>query len=244
MKLLIVCLSMLVPLVATASLSVASAKTQTSLQKPPDPILTWSRRALRAVLHRDAAVKAVIARPVVTTHPAVARLNENAYVVVRGVDLAALEVRLEGATDSLGRPLPWKPLRLRAGAWTGVLPRPALRGAYPIELRTHGEARVLRSEHWLFRVFATGTLGRPAFGTPELVARWWVSTIAHGRLVALKRWPRSAFDQRVVQLNRLLVVAYSRPGMPRVGDRLGIWITAVRTSYGGDWRLLEATTAP
>ena len=183
--------------------------------------------------------------PVVATRPAVARLNQDAYIDVHMADpTAALEVKLDGATDAQGRPLPWRPLRFRAGLWTVLLPRPSLSGVYPIELRKRAGSTVMRSQNWLFRVYAAGTLDRPSFKTPELVARWWVRAIAHAHLVGLKRWPRPAFDHRVRQLHQLVVVAYGRPSMPGLRDRLGIWITAVRNRYAGNWRLLEATVAP
>jgi len=77
------------------------------------------------------------------------------------------------------------------------------------------------------------------------VARWWVQNIPGGaKLVALKRWPRPAFDRRDPRLHRLLVLAYSRTGHPAVHDRLGIFVTAGRDGYGGHWRLLEATAVP
>ena len=183
--------------------------------------------------------------PLVATRPAVARLYQDAFIDVHmPVSTGALEVKLDGATDALGRPLPWRRLRFSAGLWTGLLPRPGLRGAYPIELRKRAGSTVMRSENWLFRVYAAGTLDRPSFKTPELVARWWVREIAHAQLVGLKRWPRPAFDHRVRQLHQLVVVAYGRPSMPGLRDRLGIWITAVRNRYAGNWRLLEATVAP
>jgi hypothetical protein len=49
---------------------------------------------------------------------------------------------------------------------------------------------------------------------------------------------------RITSLNQLLVVAYSPRGTPAPSERLGVWITAVREGYGGDWRLLEATVTP
>ena len=90
-----------------------------------------------------------------------------------------------------------------------------------------------------------GTLSRPSFATPEGVARWWVRTATgHARLTALRRWPRPGFDLRDQRLHQLLVVAYSPVGHPGVGDRLGMFITAVRDGFNGRWRLLEATLQP
>jgi hypothetical protein len=94
------------------------------------------------------------------------------------------------------------------------------------------------------RVFAPGTRARPSFDEPSDVVRWWVRAIPHGTLVAFKAWPRPAFDRRDPRLHRLFVVAYSPPGHPLVGDRLGMFVTAFRNSYGGRWQLLEATVEP
>jgi hypothetical protein len=183
--------------------------------------------------------------PDVSTYPAVALRGQRALVIVRGLDPPpSVEVRLQGARSLTGMPFPWRRLQRGQDAWAGVLPRPALRGVYPIELRIGGGPTVLRSKHWLFRVLALGTLSRPSFATPEQVAGWWVRTVPRARLVAMRRWPRPAFDGRDPRLHQLLVVAYSPPGDSRVRDRLGMWITAFRDGYGGRWRLLEATVMP
>lgn len=178
----------------------------------------------------------------VELRPSVVRLGEQAAIAVRGVHADGLEVLLDGATDFSGRQLAWRSLRLVGGAWLGTLPLPALRGVYPIVLRTHtGE---IRSERWLLRVFAPGTGSRPSFGDPEEVARWWVRTVARGTFVALKTWPRPGFDRRDPRLHRLFVVAYSPLDHPGVDERLGMFVTAVRDGYGGRWRFLEATVSP
>ena len=104
---------------------------------------------------------------------------------------------------------------------------------------------MLRSDHWLLRVFARGTLARPAFKTPEEVAAYWVSTVgAKARIDALRRWPRPAFDRRDRRLHQLMVIAYSPDAKTKARDRLGIFVTAVRDGYHGRWRLLEATAVP
>src|SRR6266508_1683007 len=127
--------------------------------------------------------------------------------------------------------------------WRGVLPAPEFRGEYPVELRIGPGTRVLRSNRWLLRVFARGTLERPVYRSPEAVARWWVSTLpGPATLEAMKRWPRPLFDKRDPRLHQLLVVAYSLPGGRAVRDRLGRFVTAVRDEQG--WRLLEATVTP
>jgi hypothetical protein len=97
----------------------------------------------------------------------------------------------------------------------------------------------------MLHVFLAGTLSRPSFATPEGVAKWWVRTATgHGRLVALRRWPRPGFDLRDRRLHQLLVVAYSPVGHPGVDERRGMFITAVRNGFGSRWCLLEATLQP
>jgi len=181
--------------------------------------------------------------PQVSLQPTVAVLRQPAAITVTGVQARTLEARLVGATTTLGRPLGWTPLRPTVGGWHGVLPAPELRGVYAVELRAG--TRMLRSPTWRLRVFALGTLARPSFTTAEAVARWWVRTLpGHPTFVALKHWPRPAFDRRDRRLHRLLVVAYSPPGRPAVRDRLGMFVTAVRDGLRGRWRLLEATAQP
>jgi hypothetical protein len=190
-------------------------------------------------------VSALADAPVVFAQPAVVRLRESASVAVRGLASPWLEVRLAGATAPNGSPLGWRPLHRVGETWCGRLPKPSLRGIYPIEVRAAAGSPVLRSAKWMFRVFAAGTLSRPSFATPEGVAKWWVRTATdHARLVALKRWRRPGFDLRDRRLHQLLVVAYSPAGHPGVDDRLGMFITAVRDGFNGRWRLLEATVQP
>jgi hypothetical protein len=183
--------------------------------------------------------------PVVVAEPAIVGLGKSASITVRGFAGPRLQMRLAGATMPGGRPLGWRPLLLAGPIWRGSLPKPALRGIYPIELRAGVGRPVVRSASWMFRVFASGTLSRPSFATAEDVARWWVRGVPeHARLVALKRWRRPAFDRRDRRLHQLLVVAYSPAGHPLVRDRLGMFITTVRDGFNGRWRLLEATVAP
>ena len=117
-------------------------------------------------------------------------------------------------------------------------------GVYPVELRTGADASPLRPARVFLRVLARGTQTRPAFDNPIDVVRWWVRTVPRATLVALKPWPRPALDRRDVRMHRLFAVAYSAPGRPAVGDRLGMFVTAFRDGYGGPWRLLEATVQP
>jgi hypothetical protein len=180
----------------------------------------------------------------VALRPAVLTLGQPATIVVTGIETRTLEARLSGASKARGDPVPWTRLRLVQGRWRGTLPAPELRGIYPVELRTGPGAPLLRSKSWLLRVFARGTLARPSFTTAEGVARWWVRTVPGAKLVALRRWPRPAFDRRDVRLHQLFVLAYSLAGRPAVSDRLGIFVTAVRDGFDGQWRLLEATTVP
>ena len=159
--------------------------------------------------------------------PDVVARGHASSIEVTGIRSRTLQVRLVGASANSGRPIPWTPLHLAHGIWHAKLEMPELRGIYPVELRVGPGARILRSDEWLLRVFAKGTFARPSFDTPEDVARWWVQNIPGGaKLVALKRWPRPAFDRRDPRLHRLLVLAYSPTGHPAVHDRLGIFVTA------------------
>ena len=181
----------------------------------------------------------------VTVRPAVVLRGHGAAVTVTGIAAPSLEVRAAGASVNLGKRLPWTPLRFTDGAWHGVLPASEFRGIYPLELRIRRGSRVWRSDRWLLRVFARGTLARPTFSTPEGAARWWVRTLpSHATLAAVKRWPPPAFDLRDPRLHQILVLAYNQAGHPAVRDRLGIFVTAVRDGFHGSWRLLEATAAP
>jgi hypothetical protein len=181
----------------------------------------------------------------IALQPAVTTLGQPARITVVGVDAPTLEARLAGASIRHGAPAAWVRLHRVQGRWQGTLPTPELRGIYPVELRLRPGAPLLRSRNWLLRVFAPGTLARPSFATPEAVARWWVRTVpGHATLVALRRWPRPAFDRRDTRLHQLFVLAYSLADRPAVRDRLGIFVTAVRDGYSGNWRLLEATTVP
>ncbi|MFL5955386.1 MAG: hypothetical protein ACJ76I_14885 [Gaiellaceae bacterium] len=179
----------------------------------------------------------------VAVQPAIAKLYERSTIAVSGLESRSLEVRLVGASYVDGTPLPWRSLRLLGSVWRGNLPTPALHGIYPIELRSAAGAPLTRSQLFL-RVFDPGTPSRPSFEDPADVARWWVRAVPHATLVALKAWPRPAFDRRDRRLHRLFVVAYSLPGHPRASDRLGMFVTAVRDGYRGGWRLLEATVEP
>jgi hypothetical protein len=162
-------------------------------------------------------------------------------VAVSGLQAASVQARAAGATQSLGRPLPWTQLVYDGSAWVGLLPAPELRGVYALELRVDHRATVVRSPRWLVRVFAQGTSSRPTFSTPDGVARRWVRELpSRPRLVAMRRWPLPAFDRRDPRLHQLVVVAYQASN----GPRLGMFVTAVRDDPHGRWRLLEATVAP
>lgn len=181
--------------------------------------------------------------PRVGVQPSIVRLRQHATIAVTELHARSLQVRLSGATYPDGTPIPWRSLRLVRGVWRGNLPAPALRGLYPILLRPGVGARPIRLQLFL-RVFAPGTRARPSFDDPIDVVRWWVRTVPHARLVALKAWPRPGFDRRDVRLHRLFVVAYSPPGHPAVGDRLGMFVTTFRDGYYAPWQLLEATVEP
>ena len=182
--------------------------------------------------------------PRVELRPSVVRLGERATIAVSGIRVRSLEVRLAGGSYADGEPFGWHSLRLVAGTWRGILPAPALRGVYPVMLRTRAGASPIGPERLFLRVFARGTRTLPSFDDPNDVVRWWVRSVPHATLVAIKAWPRSPFDRRDVRLYRRFVVAYSPPGHPEVNDRLGIFVTAFRDGPGAGWRLLDASVLP
>lgn len=186
----------------------------------------------------------VVSAPSVVVTPHVAILGERATVVVQNWPGHRLQVALLGATNAGDRTIGWSPARRLHGEWVAVLPAPKLRGIYPILLRSGSGARVVSSRRWLLRIFRRSAEGEPSFAQPPNVVRWWVRRFAHGTLRALREWPRPAFDKRDLRLHRLFVVAYSPHGRPSVGDRLGMFVTAVRDGYAGRWRLLEASAQP
>jgi hypothetical protein len=191
-----------------------------------------------------AASPPVTVTPHVSLQPAVVVLGGHATVLVAGWRAAHLQVALDGATDRAGRLLGWRVAHRDGQAWIVDLPRPALRGIYPVLLRERAGAHVTRSSRWLLRIFRRQATGEPTFTTPEEAVRWWVQTSHHAKLAALKRWPRSALDKRDPKLHRLFVVAFNLRGRPGVANRLGRFVTAVRDGYGGPWRLLEANVQP
>jgi hypothetical protein len=231
-------LSLLVPIAIVVVFAVASAAAAlrpTALtHQSPKPTSTPVARA-NATLRVE--LKAAVVRP-----------RGQTTITVSGIHTRSLQVLLAGATGTTGnqpaKQLPWRSLRLVNGSWLGALPAPALRGVYPVMLRTGAGATPLKSQPLLLRVFATGTRSRPSFHKPGDVVRWWVHTVTQARLIALKAWPRPGFDRRDTRLHRLFVVAYSPPGHPQVSDRLGMFVTTFRDSYNGRWRLLEATVQP
>lgn len=176
--------------------------------------------------------------------PAVVLPGHGTSIAVNGVAVSSIQAQLAGASDKAGRRLPWRSLVYRHGAWRGWLAAPALLGVYPVRLRV-SPGSPIRSAGLSVRVLQAGTASRPEFRTPEEVAHWWVHTERVGAtLVALKRWPKPAFDLRDPHLYQLLVLAYSPPGRRAIADRLGIFLTAFRETATGRWRLLETTVLP
>jgi hypothetical protein len=182
--------------------------------------------------------------PQVSLQPAIVVLGEHATVVIAGWRESRLQVALSGATDRAGRLLGWRAASRQGQLWIVALPRPALRGIYPVLLRERAGAPVTRSTRWLFRIFRRTARSEPTFTTPQAVVRWWVRTDRHATVAALKQWPRSSLDKRDPKLHRLFVVAFNLRGRPGVANRLGRFVTAVRDGYDGPWRLLEANVQP
>jgi hypothetical protein len=179
--------------------------------------------------------------PQVDLRPSVVRLGERSAIRVSGLHVKSLGVRLAGAAHVDGRAFTWHALRPVAGGWRGTLPLPPVHGVYPVLLRTR--AGELRPGPFL-RVLPPGALLRPSFADPADVARWWVRSVPHGTLVALKPWPRSGLDRRDARLHRLFVVSYSPAGAADPLDRRGMFVTAFRNGYTGSWRFLEADVQP
>jgi hypothetical protein len=210
--------------------SLLSAATVVASIQASDPAARSIRKGARRVTARQPAA-------------AVVRLRQHATIAISGLHVRSLQLRLVGATFPDGTPIPWRSLRLEGGVWRGKLPAPALRGLYSILLRAGVGAAPIRLPSFL-RVFAPGTQARPSFHDPVDVVHWWVRTAARATLVALKAWPRPAFDRRDVRLHRLFVVAYSSPGHPGIRARLGMFVTAFRDGYHARWQLLGATVEP
>ena len=176
--------------------------------------------------------------------PAVARLRQRVTLEVSGTRASSLQALPTGATDQLGLHIGWQSLKHATGAWWTVLPAPARPGIYPLRLRVRAGLSGFRSPGWFLRVLSPGTLSRPAFVDPRGVVSWWVHTVAHADLVALRRWPLPGYDHRDRRLHCLFVVAYSPPGDSDPGDRRGLFVTAFRNGYGARWRLLETGLVP
>jgi hypothetical protein len=171
-------------------------------------------------------------------------------VAVTGVAAGSLVVRLRGATDMHGAAYEWAPYRWRRltrvrGTWRGLLPAPALRGVYQLQLRVQGRRRLLQSPHWLLRVLPPGTLEQRAFATPRAAIRDFVAHLrGHQVLTKLRSWPQPAYDHRDPRLNRLFVVAYAPRGTTDPSARLGLFISTFRDGFDGEWRVLQAATEP
>jgi hypothetical protein len=147
---------------------------------------------------------------------------------------------LLGAIDRTGlayewTPYPWRPLGLIGSSWHGLLPAPPLLGIYQLQLRLDGRT-LLTSPHWLLHVFARGTMSRRSFPTAVAAIRDFVAHLAgNQQLVALRQWPRVAFDHRDPRLQRLFVIAYAPRGDQRPASRRGLFVTTVRDGFRGRW---------
>ena len=205
-----------------------------------------------AVLATGAAASALaVARPTgpehvrITVSPRIVAPYDSATIDVSGVTGAsAVEVRLVGASGVRGARLPWLPLQRRKGSWTGRLPQPVFAGIYPIQLRTRPPLPIAPGPATYLRVYWEGTSRLPLFRSPERAVDWWVTHVAGGTLVAIRRWAPQAIDHRLTLLHRLFVVSYTPNSRPTPADRLGAWITTVREGSRGGWRVLEAGVTP
>ena len=174
----------------------------------------------------------------------------SAEVAVTGIAAGPLQMRLRGATDMRGlayrwAPYRWRPLRLVRGAWRGLLPRPALLGVYQLQFRHQDRKRLLQSPGWLLRVLPPGTLRKPGFPTPRAVIGDLVNGLTGDQvLIAIRRWPRAAFDHRDPRLIRSFVIAYAPRADPQAESRFGFFVTVFRNGFNGRWRLLQTCTGP
>lgn len=177
-------------------------------------------------------------------------LFHSASVRVAGLTGRRVEARLLGATDESGlayewTPYRWQRLRSVQGTWRGVLPSPALRGIYRVQLRLDHGRTWRSSRSWLLRVFPRRTLTRGSFPTPQAAIRDFVAHLRGDEvLVALRQWPQAGFDHRDPRLHRIFVIAYAPRGDDQVSSRLGLFVTTFRNGYQGRWRVLAATTQP
>ncbi len=181
----------------------------------------------------------------VALRPRVVLRGQRAVITVSGNVGSSPQVQIVGATTNLGHALPWLSLQRTAHGWQALLPAPEFRGVYRIRLRTAISAPAFGSDGWLLRVYAKGTLTRPLLESPEAVARSWTQSLSTGAdPVALKRWPLPAFDHRDPQLHQLVVISYTLKKGGRISEPRGVFVTAVRDTSRGRWRLLEATVSP
>jgi hypothetical protein len=206
---------------------------------------TLATGVLSLVIAAGAGTAAKAHHVVVTISPRVVRPYLWASVNVSGLaEATGVDVRMLGASNVRGDLMPWIPLHRRLGNWQARLPQPVLPGIYPVNVRVGPTLEVTPARVVYVRVYAAGTTRRPTFASPWQVAIWWVTNVAGGAVVAIRRWRGTAFDHRLTRLHRLLVVAYDLPRKSGSTERLGIWITAVREGYSGRWRLLEASATP
>ncbi len=235
---------------AVAAVAIASVAT-VAAAKPARQHTDNATATPSALVSQLATIRAATAKskqsgqPIVSTQPTIVHPNRKAIVIVRGyAHLTRLWVRIAGATDNENVPDTWAPLHHSGAIWTGRLSRSKLPGIYLIQLRAGPADPIIRSQRWLLRVLPIGTLSRRSYSTPLAVVRWWVRTVAQGTVDAVRRWQPVTWDHRDPLLHQVFVVAYSPPGKPAVGDRLGMFVTAVRNGFTGHWLFLEATIVP
>src|SRR4051812_34910332 len=159
--------------------------------------MTLTARMLRPIVFLSGVVVLATVMPVarasatlrMSLKPGVVVLHQRPTIIVSGIRIAGLEARLDGATDTSGKLLPWQRLRSVGGEWRGTLTAPALHGIYPVLLRDAAHERAFASHGLRLRVFVPGTGSRPSFERPLDVVNWWVRAIEHATLVAVKAWP-------------------------------------------------------
>ena len=174
----------------------------------------------------------------VAVQPAVVNLYERSTITVSGLDSRSLQVRLAGRDVRRRSAASVAVARSRGRGLAGQAPDS--RSARPLPDRApHGAGPLLSSTRTCsFASSSPEHSARPAFDDPAEAVRWWVRTVPHATLVALKAWPLPAFDRRDIRLHRLFVVAYSPLGLS------GRQRSAGHVRHGGPGRVPRRLAAP
>ena len=181
--------------------------------------------------------------PTLSVQPAVARLDRKASITVTGVEAGSLEARLAGATRPDGN---------------------SCRGSRSPTGMGFGEGRSIRPHFvvctWCSCASAVaGRCGSHRGGCSACTRGARALVLPSPRRKALDaggpfcRRRRAEGLETVASaglrpagscLHQLIVIAYGPAGTLAIVDRLGMFVTAVRETFDGRWRLLEANVFP